>query len=176
MGTKTKRWMVLGALAGLAFGTGVANAKKETNRQVMDRWFATVDSKQTDKLAALEAADFEMKVPGMPVIKGPEGHAQLTKGFATAFPNFKHVVSRCIESGETIACEGHFVGDHTGPMGMPNGQSIPPTNKHVDFEWGGIAVIKNGKLASCNVYFDNMALMGQLGLLPPPPSAPQAKK
>jgi predicted ester cyclase len=139
MRTMTMRWMVLGTLAALAFGAGVANAKKETNRQ------------------------------------GPEGHVQMAKGFAMAFPNFKHVLTRCIESGDTIACEGKFVGDHTGPMGMPDGQSIPPTNKHVEFEWGGLAVIKNGKVASCNVYFDNMALMQQLGVVPPPPAA-QAKR
>ena len=37
----------------------------------------------------------------------------------TAFPNFKHTITRCIESGDTVACEGKFTGDNTGPMAMP---------------------------------------------------------
>jgi predicted ester cyclase len=169
MNTKTtNRWMLVGVLAGLVSGAGAAHAKKETNRQVIDRWFAAIDSKQVDKLPDVEAADIEMKVPGMPPLKGTQAHAQMTKGFATAFPNFKHTVTRCIESGDTIACEGKFGGDHTGPMMMPNGQSIPPTGKHVEFEWEGMAVIKNGKVASCDVFFDNMGFMQQLGLVPPP--------
>jgi hypothetical protein len=55
------RWIVVGAFAGLALGTGVAQAKKESNRQVMERWFEAVDSKQTDKLSGVETADIEMK-------------------------------------------------------------------------------------------------------------------
>lgn len=166
----TNRWIVAGALAGVALGAGVAQAKKEPNRQVMERWFEAVDSKQTDKLAGVEAADIEMKTP-MGLSKGTEAHAQMTKMFATAFPNFKHTLGRCVESGDMISCEGKFTGDNTGPMSMPNGQTIPATNKHVEFEWSGMAQIKKGKVAAADVYFDNMGLMQQLGLVPPPPHA-----
>jgi len=167
----TNRWIVGGALAGLLVGAGMASAKKETNRQVMDRWFATVDSKEIEKLAGVEAADLEMKLPGGMNLKGTAGHQQLTKGFATAFPNFKHTIKRCVESGDAISCEGTFAGDHTGPFAMPNGQSVPATKKHVEFEWAGFATIANGKVATVNVYFDNMGFMQQLGLVPPPAQA-----
>ena len=99
---------------------------------------AAIDSKQTDKLAGVEAADLEMKTPMGPT-KGTEAHAQMTKMFAAGFPNFKHTISRCVESGDTIACEGKWAGDHTGPFAMPNGQSVPATNKHVEFEWAGFS-------------------------------------
>jgi predicted ester cyclase len=164
------RWIVVGALAGLGFGAGAAQAKKESNRQVLERWFEAVDSKQTDKLAGVETADIEMKTP-MGLTKGTQGHVQMTRMFAAAFPNFKHTLGRCVESGETIACEGKFTGDNTGPMAMPNGQTIPATSKHVEFEWAGMAQVKNGKVASANVYFDNMGFMQQLGLVPPPAHA-----
>jgi predicted ester cyclase len=164
------RWIVVGALAGVALAAGAAQAKKESNRQVMERWFEAVDSKQTDRLAGVETADIEMRTP-MGLNQGTEGHAQMTKMFAAAFPNFKHTLGRCVESGDLIACEGKFTGDNTGPMSMPGGQTIPATNKHVEFEWSGMAQIKNGKVASANVYFDNMGFMQQLGLVPPPPRA-----
>jgi predicted ester cyclase len=164
------RWIVVGAFAGAALAAGAAQAKKESNRQVMERWFEAVDSKQTDRLAGVETADIEMRTP-MGLNKGTEGHVQMTKMFAAAFPNFKHTLGRCVESGDLIACEGKFTGDNTGPMSMPGGQSIPATNKHVEFDWSGMAQIKNGKVASANVYFDNMGFMQQLGLVPSPPRA-----
>ena len=89
----TNRWIVVVALAGVALGAGVAQAKKEPNRQVMERWFEAVDSKQADKLASVEAADIEMKTP-MGLTKGSEGHVQMTQMFAAAFPNFKHTPER----------------------------------------------------------------------------------
>jgi predicted ester cyclase len=143
-----------------------AVAKKETARQVMDRFFAVVDSKQLDKLAEVDAADLEMMTP-MGAFKGVEGHQQLIKGFATASPNFKHTVTRCIEQGDTISCEGTFAGDHTGPLMMPTGQALPATGKHFEFKWLGMATVKGGKVTSVHVYFDPMVMMQQLGLVPP---------
>jgi predicted ester cyclase len=172
----TNRWIITAALLGVvALGTAQAKKDSNTNRQVMDRWFEAIDSKQVDRLGDVETADLEMKMPGPMLIKGSDGHKQMTKMFATAFPNFKHTVSRCVESGDTIACEGSWGGDNTGPMTMPTGQTLPATNKHVSFDWGGIATIKNGKVTTVHVYFDNMGFMQQLGAMPPAPTAMNRK-
>jgi predicted ester cyclase len=136
----------------------------------MDRYFAAVDSKNLDKLAEVDAADIEMVTPMGP-FKGIEGHKQLSGGFATAAPNYKHTVTRCIEQGDTISCEGTFSGDHTGPLMMPTGQSVPATGKHFEFPWLGMATVKNGKVTSVHVYFDPMVMMRQLGLVPAPAMA-----
>jgi predicted ester cyclase len=157
----------LAALALTVLAAAPATAKKPSPKEFMERYFAAVDSKKPERLAEVDAADIEMVTP-MGTFKGVEGHQQMSAGFAAAFPNFKHTVVRCIEQGESVACEGSFAGDHTGPMMMPNGQSIPPTHKHIEFTWGGLATVKNGKVASVHVYFDTMAMMMQLGLVPPP--------
>jgi len=166
MKINTGHWIVVVTLAGLAAASAV-HAKKESNRQIINRWFERIDSKQLDKLGDVEAVDIEMKVPTGPV-RGTQGHQQLMKTFATAFPNYKHTVTQCVESGDTIACEGRFAGDNTGPMMTPTGQTMPATNKHVDFEWAGIAKVKDGKVSACHVYFDMMGFMQQLS----PPRAP----
>jgi predicted ester cyclase len=158
----------LAALALTLLAAAPATAKKLTAKEFMEKvYFPAVDSKQPEKLAEVDSPDLEMVTP-MGTFKGVKGHQQLTGGFAAAFPNFKHTVARCIEQGETAACEGSFSGDHTGPMMMPNGQSIPPTHKHIDIPWGGLATIKGGKVTSIHVYFDTTLMMQQLGLIPPP--------
>jgi predicted ester cyclase len=157
----------LAAVALVLLAAAPAVAKKPTAKETMERFFAAVDSKQPERIAEIDAPDMEMTTP-MGTFKGVQGHQQMTAGFAAAFPNFKHNVSRCIEQGETVACEGTFTGDHTGPMMMPNGQTIPATNKHVEFKWGGLGTVKNGRVTSVHAYFDIMTMMQQLGLVPPP--------
>jgi predicted ester cyclase len=156
----------LAAAALVLLAAAPAVAKKPTAKEFMERYFAAVDTKKPERIAEVDASDIEMVTP-MGTFKGVQGHQQMTAGFAAAFPNFKHTVNRCIEQGETFACEGSFSGDHTGPMMMPNGQTVPATNKHVEFAWGGLATVKGGKVASVHVYFDTMAMMQQLGLIPP---------
>jgi predicted ester cyclase len=156
------------AAAILAPAAGAIAAKKQPNRAVIDRYFEIVDGKQLDKLPDIETADVVVKTP-MASLSGPAGHAQLLKGFAAAFPNYKHVDNRCVEAGDLISCEGKFVGDHTGPMMTPDGKTIPATQKHVDLGYAGFARVKNGKIAELHVYFDTMAFMQQLGLVPSPP-------
>ena len=173
---KMSRTVVLMAVALTALGASASVAapgkdtKKETNRQVMDRFFALVDSKAFDRLGEVDAADLTMVTP-MGTVKGPDGHGQLTRGFAGAFPNFKHQTTRCLESGDLISCEGKFTGDNTGPMTMPDGKTMPATQKHVEFPYAGLARIKNGKVAELHVYFDMMTFMQQLGMGGPAKSA-----
>jgi predicted ester cyclase len=160
-----KSLLAMLCLGTLAAGANAVQAKKATNRQAVDRFFEVVDGQQFDKFADVETPDMVMKTP-MGVMNGIEGHKQMTHGFATAFPNFKHTISQCVEAGDLISCEGKFTGDHNGPMMMPNGKSIPATHKHVEFEFAGFGRVKNGKVAEMHAYFDNLAMMRQLGLMP----------
>jgi predicted ester cyclase len=152
--------LAIGAHQGLA-------AKKQTNRQVIDQWFEIVDGKKLDRLIEVDAADLVFTTP-MGTLKGSEGHKQLLAGFAAAFPNYKHTLKRCVESGDLISCEGVWSGDHTGPLMMPDGKTIPATKKHVDLPFIGLGRVKAGKVAEMNVAMDMMSFMMQLGLIPPP--------
>jgi predicted ester cyclase len=136
------------------------------NRAVIDKMLAIGDSKtKLERFAEVESPDFEMTMP-FGSFKGPAAHAQMSKGFATAYPNYKHTITRCVESGEYISCEGIFAGDNKGPIAMPDGKTIPATGKHVEFGWIGYAHIKNGKIDQLHVMFDTAVMMTQLGLLP----------
>src|SRR4051812_3800383 len=104
----------------------VAAAEPKGNRAVVDRFFAVVDGKNVAKLAEVDAVDLDMVTPMGPV-KGLEGHKQMIKGFATAFPDFKHTVTRCVENGDMISCEGTFAGTHNGTMTMPDGTQVKAT-------------------------------------------------
>jgi predicted ester cyclase len=79
--------------------------------------------------------------------------------------------ARVFEIGDTAIAEGNFVGTHTGPLATPNG-AVPATGRRMDLPFSDFFEVKDGKVISHRVYFDQMALMAQLGLLPEPAAAP----
>lgn len=92
------------------------------------------------------------------------------KTWAIAFPDGHIQIKNVIESGDQAAGELVYRGTHTGPMTGPQGV-IPPTGKSVELLGSGWITIRGGKIASFRGYFDTMAMMVQLGLVPSPATA-----
>jgi steroid delta-isomerase-like uncharacterized protein len=90
--------------------------------------------------------------------------------WATAFPDGRIQIKNVIESGDQAAGELVYRGTHTGPMTGPQGE-IPPTGKSVELLGSGWITVRGGKIASFHGYFDTMAMMVQLGLMPAPAPA-----
>ena len=61
--------------------------------------------------------------------------------------------------------KGKFVGTHDGILHSPNGD-VAPTGKAVEFRWAAAYEVSGEALTSEHLYFDQMDLLGQLGLLP----------
>jgi ketosteroid isomerase-like protein len=57
-------------------------------------------------------------------------------------------------------------GTHTGPLLMPDGTELSPTGKRIELKGMELVQLRDGKVAVHHGYWDNMALTGQLGLLP----------
>src|SRR4051812_35897130 len=133
-GSKRKKHPLALALLATAIGclTGCVTdpeAKPQSNGDFVRHYYQVVDGKQAEKIGELEAPGVVFRLP-LGTMDGPT-HAQVIKGFAIAFPNFKHTITRCVESGDLVSCEGTFTGDHTGPLAMADGSVLPATQKHV---------------------------------------------
>lgn len=83
-----------------------------------------------------------------------------------AFPDRTVTEDVIIEQGDTIATEFTWAGTNTGPLVLPDGTKLPPTGKRVQTKGMELVRVRNGKIATHHEYWDNMALAGQLGLLP----------
>jgi len=83
-----------------------------------------------------------------------------------AFPERTLTIDVVVEQGDTIAVEWTLVATNTGPMPLPDGTEVPPTGKRVEFKGMSLVLMRGGKIAVHHMYFDNMALAGQLGLMP----------
>jgi predicted ester cyclase len=82
-----------------------------------------------------------------------------------AFPDLKHQILTTVQPGDAVAAEARFTATHTGPLASPNGD-IPPTGKPVTLDYVDVARFADGRITSEHIYFDQVAFLSQLGLLP----------
>ena len=98
-----------------------------------------------------------------------EGRAAIHEAWRrdkAAFPDGTLTLDVLVEQGDTLADEWTIVGTHTGPLVMPDGTELPPTGKRIKIKGMDLVQHRDGKIAVYHMYYDNMAVAGQLGLLP----------
>ena len=98
-----------------------------------------------------------------------EGRAAIHEAWRrdkAAFPDGTLTLDVLVEQGDTLADEWTIVGTHTGPLVMPDGAELPPTGKQIELKGMELVQLRGGKIAVHRLYWDNMAVAGQLGVLP----------
>jgi ketosteroid isomerase-like protein len=135
-------------------------------RQTIDRMTACMVAHDLDGLAAVYAADAVITTPDEGEIKGRDAIVRYLRTFTDAVPDFGWEALATYESGDTGIDEGWFVGTNTGPLVLPTGETLPPTGKRIRVRSVDIATVSDGHIVRHNFYFDQMDLLGQLGLLP----------
>lgn len=140
-------------------------------RKLLDRYVDRYNAGDLDGVMELYADD---AVQGMP--DGVfEGRAAIRKRLANeldAIPDVTHTVVSFVEQGDAFADEWTFVGTQTGPLTLPDGTVLPPTGKRVEVR--GKEVVRVGpevKIVLNTLYYDNLAVAAQLGLVPEGASA-----
>jgi predicted ester cyclase len=106
----------------------------------------------------------------------PPGMDQSREGFIAfcgqlfeGFPDLSVSIDEMIVSGDRVAIRSTWRGTNEGQLALPDGSSIPATGKSA--QWEGIDIARVDDEARALEHwgiFDVMAMMGQLGLLPPP--------
>jgi len=66
--------------------------------------------------------------------------------------------------GERTCSVALFTGTHKGPL-MAGGKTIEPTNKKFQVEFCTVAPWKNGEIVEEKLFYDQPAMMKQLGLM-----------
>ena len=133
-----------------------------------DLWdqFATVLQKMDyDGFASLFTSDAVYIEPGGRH-EGREAIRAWIAGGAGALSDVHFDTGRVIEDGSTIVVEWTWRSTHTGPLPLPDGSVIPATGKVIDFPGVTIADVRDGQIVAARDYFDQVAMLSQLGLMP----------
>ncbi|MFF3940643.1 ester cyclase [Streptomyces phaeofaciens] len=141
-------------------------------REVMDRLTVALTSKaDAEVIGELFARDAVAVTPDGGELHGRADIAEYWRQMTEAVPEGSYESLHAYEVGDTAIDEGWFSGRNTGPIQLPSGDSLPPTQKEFRIRGVDFATVDaEGLIADYRLYFDEMEFLGQLGLLPDEPS------
>jgi hypothetical protein len=136
-------------------------------REVMDRLTEAITHADPDAIAELYAQDAVAHTPDGGEIRGRDGIADYWRQMTEMVPEGTYESVHSYEVGNTAIDEGFFSGRNTGPIQLPSGDTLPPTQKEIRIRGVDLATVdEKGQIVDYRLYFDEMELLGQLGLLP----------
>jgi predicted ester cyclase len=92
--------------------------------------------------------------------------------FLRAFPDVHNSISLVITDDNVLATEFTIAATHTGPLALPSGE-VAPTGKKLTFSGASFARINaQGLIVEEHRYWDVLAHLVQLGLLPEAEAVP----
>ncbi|MGC2998441.1 ester cyclase [Streptomyces sp. G35A] len=138
-------------------------------REVMDRLTdALTAHRDLRAVAELFAEDAVAQTPEAGELHGRDEIVEYWRQITTALPEARYEPVHAYEVGDTAIDEGYFRGRNTGPLQGPDGRTLPATQKEVGILGVDFATVADGRIVSYRLYFDQMAFLEQLGLLPEP--------
>ncbi len=137
----------------------------ETNKELLDRYVELYNAGELDACMELYAEDAVQRMHDG-IFNGVDDiRARLARDL-DAFGDAKYVVNSFFAAGDQFADEWTFTGTNTGPLRLPDGTEIPPTGKGVEIKGMEYVEVRDGKIVVDNLYYDFMAAVIQLGLIP----------
>ena len=152
------------ALATLT-GCNTAVEKAAANKVIVLAAMDAMNSQQYDSFDQFFAEDLKRHCQATPEVKISSLAEMIpfVKGWYAAFPDAIMETRMTAAEGDLVACWGTFTGTHLAPMG-----DIPATGKRMESETFAFFRLLDGKIIEMWVTWDNVAVLRQLGLFPPP--------
>lgn len=123
------------------------------------------NSKDADSRLAIEAPDIDVVLPGGIALRGPEQHLAFVRVFWEALPDATITVDNQFAAEEAVVAEGTLIGTHSGTFRAPHGE-IPSSGNSVRLRYASVKEIRDGKVASEHLYFDQLEFLQQIGAMP----------
>ena len=141
-------------------------------KRVLEEAIDTWNAGNREAWVALYDENVEWEAPGGSRISGLEDlKVQYYDALLEAAPDRASVVDELFAEGDLVAETGRYTGTHTGTWRAPNGVEIPATGKSLDFPFSAIFRVEDGKITSIRLYYDQVEVLTQLGLMPAPAPA-----
>jgi steroid delta-isomerase-like uncharacterized protein len=118
-----------------------------------------------ERIRAGYAPNAVFEAPGDIRLEGPEAITDYAMGWLAAFPDARVTVDEQIEAGEWVVYRCVFEGTHENAMQTPEGE-VPATHRRVKGRAAELCRVENGKIAAEYLYYDQMEILTQLGLVP----------
>jgi steroid delta-isomerase-like uncharacterized protein len=137
----------------------------EAYRELLERYVKLYNAGDLDACMELYAED-AMQWMHDGLFAGVDAIRERLARDLAAFPDAKYVVESFVEDSDKFADEWTFMGTNTGPFRLPDGSEVPATGRPVEIKGMELVEVRDGKIVVDNLYYDFMAAVAQLGLVP----------
>lgn len=140
----------------------------EESLRIAEELYEAFNAHDLDRVEESTSESFVGVGPDSPEArKGRTGGRNWAAMYINAFPDCKWMKERIFAQDDLFALQVIFTGTNTGPLEAQ--QTIPPTNKGVRVPATFVGIAQNGKIEELRGYWDQLTLLGQLGLVPQGP-------
>lgn len=139
-------------------------------RQVGAQFVEAFNAHDESRMRELNAEDAVFEAPGDVRLEGREPTTEYAMAWLRAFPDARLTVNNELVAGDWVVQEFTFEGTHEETLASPSGE-IPATHKHLTGRGVQILRVEGDTVADTRLYFDQVQVMTQLGLMPEPAAA-----
>jgi uncharacterized protein len=147
-------------------GNGAQATEVQGNVAATREAFAALNAHDLNRFEKLVGRDYRSEMPGERRPVDWAGARAMLENLMTAFPDLHYELERIASTGDTVFSEWTATGTHTAPFRIPQGQTIPATNKKVEFSGVTVERFQNDKLVHSRIITDTGNLMRQIGAEP----------
>ncbi len=134
-------------------------------RALVEEHYRCVNEGDFDADTEVFHPDVVTQHPGVPPMHGIAAFHEFVRAFRTGVPDLTLSLDRAYEAADAIIVEGTFRGTNTGPLKGPGGQT-PATGRAFTLDFCDIFEIRDRKVTTHRVYYDQLSFLGQLELNP----------
>ena len=136
-----------------------------TYRSLLDQYVERYNAGDLDGVMDCYAEDAVQWMPDG-IYKGRSAIRERLVVELAGFSDIAWTVESFLEQADLFADEWTFAGTQTGPFVLPDGSELPPTGKRVVVKGMELCRVREGMIVIDNLYYDNLAIAAQLGLVP----------
>jgi len=158
-------FIMIALLFMVLLGCDNPSKRLETNKNLIHRFTEATNAADWDTFDELLTTDFSRHCQATPNVQvnSREEFIKLQESFVASMPDQKITIKMLIAEGDKVAAYATYSGTLTGPM-----CEFPATGKSMESKFLSIFRIEGGRIAELWVEWDNLAMLTQLGLFPPP--------
>jgi steroid delta-isomerase-like uncharacterized protein len=134
-------------------------------RELGQRFVDAFNAHDEDRIRELNGENTVFEAPGDVKIQGREPATQYAMAWLNAFPDARITVHHELVDGDWVVQEFTFSGTHEGTLMSPAGE-IPATHKTLNGRGVQIFRVDGETVADTRLYFDQVDVLTQLGLMP----------
>ena len=134
-------------------------------RQIAARFIDAFNAHDEARISELNSENALFEGPGEVRLEGRDAVTEYTMAWLNAFPDARITLNNEFAAGDWVAQEFMFEGTHEATLSSPSGD-IPATHKSLKGRGAQIFKIEGDAVTDTRLYFDQVQLMAQLGLMP----------